>query len=147
MLSDPPENTAQSPPVKVFNFSSEGLLHDPPEHPGEQDKQSSCQLAEEDRFEVVMQFPLTISESVVNAVWAKAQTDPNYNPWEYRRDICGALIYYQQHGNRQSVYGWEVDHIIPVAHGGTDYIFNLQPLHWENNAAKGDGPLVCKKHW
>lgn len=35
-------------------------------------------------------------------------------------------------------------HIIPVDKGGTDDLANLQPLHWDNNAAKGDGSLVCK---
>jgi 5-methylcytosine-specific restriction endonuclease McrA len=35
-------------------------------------------------------------------------------------------------------YGWEIDHINPVANGGTDIDNNLQPLNWKNNAAKSD---------
>ena len=35
-------------------------------------------------------------------------------------------------------YGWEIDHINPVASGGGDEIGNLQPLNWKNNSAKGD---------
>jgi hypothetical protein len=31
----------------------------------------------------------------------------------------------------------------PVSHGGTDELANLQPLHWENNRAKGNGILRC----
>ncbi|KUG25132.1 hypothetical protein ASZ90_005048 [hydrocarbon metagenome] len=36
------------------------------------------------------------------------------------------------------MYGWEIDHIIPLSLGGTDDIANLQPLHWENNRKKSD---------
>ncbi len=45
---------------------------------------------------------------------------------------------YSEHGNRNSNYGWEIDHINPVANGGGDEINNLQPLYWDNNAKKGD---------
>ena len=51
---------------------------------------------------------------------------------------------YRQYGDRTSEYGWEIDHIIPKSKGGTDDICNLQPLHWDNNVAKGEGLLVCK---
>ncbi|MCB9047275.1 MAG: HNH endonuclease [Chitinophagales bacterium] len=44
----------------------------------------------------------------------------------------------QEFGNRGSEYGWEIDHIIPVAAGGTDNIHNLQALHWKVNEEKGD---------
>ena len=53
------------------------------------------------------------------------------------RDRCGALIARNAHGQR-TPQGWEIDHILPVARGGTDALSNLRPLHWQNNAAKGD---------
>ena len=35
-------------------------------------------------------------------------------------------------------YGWKIDHIKPVAKGGTDDLNNLQPLQWANNRHKSD---------
>ena len=45
---------------------------------------------------------------------------------------------FNEHGNRFSKYGWEIDHIDLVANGGGDDLNNLQPLNWNNNASKGD---------
>jgi len=78
--------------------------------------------------------------SDIVTVWQKATIVNGYDPARVRKDICGAWIEFLEYGNRQSQYGWEIDHIDP---DGGDYFTNLQPLHWRNNAAKGDGDLVC----
>ena len=77
------------------------------------------------------------------AVWAKGRIIPNQNgnnfrPEEWRHDSSGFPIRYSDHGNTNSEYGWEIDHIKPKAGGGTDSIENLQPLQWNNNRTKGD---------
>jgi hypothetical protein len=77
---------------------------------------------------------------VVEAVWQKASIQINNNPNEFRKDTCGAWILRSAYGNRNSQFGWEIDHITP---NGNDHISNLQPLHWENNVAKADGVLRC----
>ena len=50
--------------------------------------------------------------------------------------MCGSLMRYEDYGNINAAFGWEIDHIHPVSRGGTDEIANLQPLYWENNRQK-----------
>ena len=79
-------------------------------------------------------------EETVQEVWEKGVLAPGADSRTLRLDACGAWIARGQYGNRQSAYGWEIDHIDPH---GPDDLPNLLPLQWENNARKGDGPLVC----
>lgn len=76
----------------------------------------------------------------VIAVWCKGRIVPPNDAAVWRQDVCTAWIRFDDYGDRNSPYGWEIDHIDPR---GGDHISNLQPLQWENNAAKSDGRLVC----
>lgn len=78
-------------------------------------------------------FPANIKQ----LVWEKATLIPGVDGAVVRQDKCGARIFRDKHGKRVDG-GWEIDHIKPVALGGSDDLSNLQPLHWENNLAKGD---------
>ncbi len=71
-------------------------------------------------------------------VWCKGRVEPGYSPDEWRRDVYGNPIKYSDYGKTESRYGWEIDHIIPQAKGGTNAIHNLQPLQWEINRRKSD---------
>ncbi len=82
-----------------------------------------------------------MASNVVTQVWAKATyVDPTNETNGFRKDACGAWIRLQDYGNRDSAWGWEIDHISP---GGPDILSNLRPLHWKNNCAKSDGRLSC----
>jgi hypothetical protein len=70
-------------------------------------------------------------------VWKKGRTDVRYNSSTWRMDSYGRWMKFEDYGTTGQ-FGWELDHIMPVARGGKDELANLQPLHWESNRAKSD---------
>lgn len=81
-----------------------------------------------------MQF----SDEIKRKVWQKARKEPGYDEGLFRKDACGAWIMWDKYGERENIFGWEIDHIFPVSLGGDDSIENLRALHCLNNISKGD---------
>ena len=71
-------------------------------------------------------------------VWQMANKIDNVDSDIWRQDYAGAWIRFSDYGNRNSQYGWEIDHLYPESLGGNDELSNLMPLHWKNNVSKGD---------
>lgn len=84
------------------------------------------------------------NDEIIEKVWEKGTIEKDYDSNVFRKDPCGAWIIRSQYGNKNSKFGWSVDHIYPEALGGDDNLLNLRPMQWENNLAKGDDYPVYK---
>ncbi|TGK42469.1 HNH endonuclease signature motif containing protein [Leptospira andrefontaineae] len=80
------------------------------------------------------------TDDVIQKVWEKGKEASPNDPKDWRKDECTAWMKRNEYGNRNSKYGWEIDHINPK---GSDELSNLRPLQWENNNDKSDGRLKC----
>lgn len=69
-----------------------------------------------------------------NAVFDKAT--PAVGWPEYGIDCDGRSIKRSEYG-KLSDHGWQIDHIRPIALGGSDHITNLRPRHWRGNSSAG----------
>ena len=76
------------------------------------------------------------TEEQTQSVWNRGQEVENNDRGVWRKDECGAWMRRTHYGNRDSQYGWEIDHIHPKR---GDNEGNLRPLQWRNRAAKRGG--------
>ena len=79
----------------------------------------------------------SFSEDIKKAVWLKgkiATTVQNRESSSSRFDVVGAIMYEEEYGNRNSEFGWEIDHIDNKRENND--ISNLRPLFWKNNTAR-----------
>ncbi|MBQ8007984.1 MAG: hypothetical protein IJ256_00440 [Bacteroidaceae bacterium] len=86
------------------------------------------------------------SEALIQYVWNRATTVDGFDKSHFRKDACGAWIIREKYGDIDSLYGWEIDHIVPkvllVEKGYTqmdiDNCDNLRALQHDNNVSKSD---------
>jgi HNH endonuclease len=71
------------------------------------------------------------------AAWNKAQIDGQYDPKLFRKDRFGNWIKWTEHG-QQTLYGWEIDHVVPVSWGGRDHPQNVAATYWLANRKKSN---------
>ncbi|MBW0032488.1 hypothetical protein ONT17_04000 [Prevotella copri] len=85
------------------------------------------------------------SDDLLNELWEKANPVDGYDSTLVRKDPCGAWIQRDKYNDRDSDFGWEVDHVYPQAllkEKGADLdeidnIANLRAFNWHNNVSKG----------
>lgn len=83
-------------------------------------------------------------DKTIEKVWNLAVVADGFNPDIVRKDACGAWIMKNQYANRNSIFGWEIDHVYPISMGGADDEVNLRAMQWENNVSKGEDYPIYK---
>lgn len=86
------------------------------------------------------------SDEQIEYVWNRAIVVEGFDQSRFRKDACGAWIIRDKFGDNDSLYGWEIDHIVPqsllkekgYSQTDIDNYDNLRALQHENNASKGD---------
>ena len=86
-----------------------------------------------------------MNKKTVDAVWDKAKPIPGEDPGKYRQDPYGNKIRRDAYG-KGTQQGWDIDHIKPVAKGGSDAMQNLQALQKKTNREKGDSLKKRSRH-
>lgn len=70
--------------------------------------------------------------------FAKKLWEHDFGNTEVAHDFTGCEIRRSAYGQRDSRFGWDIDHILPQSQGGSDAVFNLQITHIETNAERGN---------
>ena len=89
---------------------------------------------------------MAFSSQPIQEVWDRAIEVDGYDSTRFRKDACGAWIIRDKYGDSDSIYGWQIDHIVPrslLEENGfsdeeIDNQLNLRALQHDNNASKSD---------
>ncbi|HZT51902.1 MAG TPA: HNH endonuclease signature motif containing protein [Stellaceae bacterium] len=74
------------------------------------------------------------TEAELVEIFTKAAPCVGWPEWAI--DCDNRIIRFTEYG-RYTAFGWQVDHIRPVALGGIDAMTNLRPRHWQGNSFAG----------
>lgn len=78
--------------------------------------------------------------------WEAAIIVDGHDSSVIRKDACGAWIQYVEFNNKDSEYGWVIDHVYPIiklrALNVSEYLWdnplNIRALHWKNDWSKAN---------
>ena len=85
------------------------------------------------------------TDDQIGKAWKNAKPVKGEDPNKTRQDPYGNEISRASYG-KNTVKGWEVDHIKPKARGGSDATQNLQALKTSVNREKSDSLVKKSRH-
>ncbi len=80
---------------------------------------------------------MAFSQKQIDDAWNKAIVIEGFDKNIWRQDLAKAFINRQDYG-KDSLYGWSIDHVYPLAKGGDNTEINLRPMQFANNMSKSD---------
>ena len=80
------------------------------------------------------------SKGKIAAVWMKRKANAWQKPFHLEKRRVRKPAIRRGPTELNGKYAWEVDHKWPKSKGGSDRLRNLQPLHRDENRAKGAKP-------
>jgi hypothetical protein len=89
-----------------------------------------------------------MNTQVRRVLWQSATivNDYRYNPNFWRADSVGRLMYWFAFGDETHPNGWNIGHITPRSHGGSDELDNLQAEHHTTTAERQEiHPILARK--
>lgn len=92
---------------------------------------------------------MTFDNEEIKLIWDRAEKVTGIASNIYRKDECGAWIAYNEFGNANSSFGWQIDFSKYKHMDKDNELDDLIPLHCQNYRSKADGKLVCTvtKNW
>lgn len=97
-------------------------------------------------FHYMTKFKNVSKETLKEIAWNSARIVPEHDPEVERLDACGAWIHYPDFENHNSDFGWDIDHVYPIAKLRTkkvprdlwNHSSNIRAMHWKNNMSKAN---------
>lgn len=88
---------------------------------------------ESDRRSLNVEWHSPYTEAERTYFWTRLRAVQNRDPALWRLDDFGNLLFWSDYGNRDSPFGWEIDHVVPKELKGSSYPSNLRALSWKAN--------------
>jgi len=85
-------------------------------------------------------------KDIKDKVWNKAKKINGKNPNLYRLDPYNTEVFFHSHG-KNSLKGWNIDHIKPISKNGSNDIINLQVLNSKINLKKSNSLVKKSRHY